>query len=203
LRHHDRGPQGLHHRLLRLDLALPPHWGTHLGERGFETLHLGIGRAQIGALLLDELLGCREGLHEGFGAPQIGLDLVARRLGIREARLGLLDLGRLAGGLEIGELLFGLLELPRGLVARRNIGGVVLVEQRRARRDPRAARHRERGEEALLGRTDFDEIGLRIALPFGRRGRPSGPPPAGTAGRGYRQNRCHGYQASVHGLDLL
>ena len=106
------------------------------------------------------------GLHQHLVALEIGLDLVARGLGVGEIGFGLLDLGRLAAGLEIGELLLGLPELPRRLLAGGAVGGVVLLEQRRAGRDLGAAPDGERGEEALLGRADLDEIGLGIALPL-------------------------------------
>ena len=55
LQHVDRRARGFGGRLLRLDLALAPERRPHLRQRRLEALHLGIGGAQVGALLVDEL----------------------------------------------------------------------------------------------------------------------------------------------------
>ena len=186
-----RGVRGLNGRLLRPDLALAAERRAHLGERRLEALDLGGGGAQIGALLVDELLGDGVGPYQCLVALEVGLDLVAGRLGVREISLGLVNLGRLAARLEIGELLLGLAKLPRRLLAGGEVGGVVLLEQRRARRHLGAAPHRERHQEALLGRSDLDEIGLGITLPLQRRRGAIEPPPgaAGTCENDQRENR--------------
>ncbi len=56
--------------------------------------------------------------------------------------------------------------MPRDLLGRGAVVGVVLVEEGRALHDLVAARDVDRGDEALLGRPDLDEIGLGIALPL-------------------------------------
>src|SRR5580704_4022546 len=75
------------------------------------------------------------------------------------------------------------MQLPRRLVARGAVGDLVLTEQQRAGGDRIAARHVEFGDEALLGRTDFDEIGFGISLPLRRRRRPVLVPPQANADR--------------------
>src|SRR5262249_12957687 len=91
-------------------------------------MDLRFGGAQIGALLIDELLSCSEGLQQSFVTPQIPFDLVARRFGVGEARLGLADFGRLAASSKIGELLLSLLELTLRLVTGGPVGGGGLGE---------------------------------------------------------------------------
>jgi hypothetical protein len=198
LQHVDRCARRLGGRLLRLDLALASKRRTHLCHRRFEALDLGNGRAQVGALLVDELDGHRVRFHQGLVAPEIGLDLVARGLGVRQIGFRLLDFGQLAAGLEIGELLLGLPELPRSLLLGGPIGGVVLFEQGRAGSDLRAALDGEGGEEALLGRPDLDVIGLGIALPLNRRRVAVLPPPARACRGRAEQHDCR-YCRTVHG----
>ena len=97
--HGDGRAERFNHLLLRIDLTFATHRGTQLCDRGFEPLHPGGRRAEIGSLLVNELLGCGVILDQDFVALKIGLDLVARGSGIGEVRLGLLDFGRLGAGL--------------------------------------------------------------------------------------------------------
>ena len=85
--------------------------------------------------------------------------------------LGLGDLGRLGGTVEIGQLVLGLLDEMGRLIDRGAVHRVVLVEQRRALGDAVAALDMDGGHKPLLGRADFDEVGLGVALPrrLGRR----------------------------------
>ena len=101
-------------------------------------------------------------------APQILLRPVARRLGVAQIGLGLLDLGRLGGREQIGELAARLLQEPARLIDRRPVVGLVLLEQRLALGDPVAARDMDGGQKARLGRSDLDEVGFRVALPGDR-----------------------------------
>ena len=73
--------------------------------------------------------------------------------------------------MQVCELILGLLQEAPRLIDRGAVVGVVLLEQRRAFHDAVAALHADRGDEALLGRPDLDEIGLGIALPRDRRRR--------------------------------
>jgi hypothetical protein len=137
-----------------------------LRHRGLQSLHPGLGRAEIGGLLIDDLGGRGAALEQRLIACEVAAILVARGLGVGEIGLRLQDFGRLAAGVEVGELVLGLRELPRDLLGGGAIVGVVLVEQRRALGDPVAARDPNRRDQALLRRSDLDEIRLGVALPF-------------------------------------
>ena len=69
-------------------------------------------------------------------------------------------------------MILGLLKQPRRLFDRVAIVGVVLFEQRRALDHAVAALDVNGGDQTLLGRPDFDEVGVGVALPFLRRGGP-------------------------------
>jgi hypothetical protein len=69
----------------------------------------------------------------------------------------LLNLGGLASGPEIGELLFCLPELPLGLFEGRQAGDVVLVKQRRSAGDFGASLDENGRQEARERRADLHE----------------------------------------------
>ncbi len=169
IRHRERGARRLDRRMLRLDFALPAERRACLRQRRLGSLHLGAGRAVIGARLVDTLRGCVAALEQRFAALQIGFGAHQCRAGIGQIGLGLRDLRRLAFRLEIGELLFGLRQLPRRLVAGGALGRVILGEERCARRDVIAARHRYGGQLPLQDRRDLDVVRLGVALPRRRR----------------------------------
>ena len=148
---------------------------------------MGLGRALVGGLLVDELDGRGACLEQRLVARKIASDLVARRRGVRQIGFRLQDFGRLAGALQIGELILGLRQLASGLFAGGAIIRVVLIEQRRAFDDPVAARDMDLRDQALLRWPDLDEIGIRVALPLdvGRIVGAQQEPPAGE-GRGAR-----------------
>ena len=120
-------------------------------------------------LLIDDLLRRRARFQQRRASPQILLRPVARRLGVAQVGLGLLDLARLRGREEVGELVARLLQEPSRLIDRGPVVRGVLLEQRLALHDAVAARDTDRRQKARLGRADLDEIGLRIALPGDRR----------------------------------
>ena len=135
-------------------------------------------------------------LEVGFGARQRGL-------GVGQVRFRLFDLGRLAGRLQIGELLLGLVDLPHGLIAGGLIGGVVLRKQRRTRRDLIAARDIDRGEQALLRGANLHEVGVRVALPLRRRRRAVAvPPPNAGADRRRGDESDAKEKRTAHGASL-
>jgi hypothetical protein len=136
--------------------------------------------------------------HQGLVALEVRLDLVAGGLGVRQIGFRLLNFGEFAAGLQIGELLLGLPQLPGGLLLGGAIGGVVLIEQGRAGSDLGAAPDREAGEKALLGGPDLDVIGLGIALPLDRGRGAVLPPPAGACGGQGKQYDCQ-HCWTVHG----
>ena len=173
-------PRGLDCGALCTDLAVAPHWRQRLRERRPIAVELGLRCAQIGALLIDELHGGGTGLQQHFVAGEVGSELVMRRLIGGEIGLRQPDFRGLARGLQIGELLLGLVELMRRLIARRKVRGGVLIEQRRLRGDLVAARDVNGREQPLLGRSDLHEIRVGIALPGNwRRDARAEPPPAG------------------------
>ena len=171
--------------LLCLDLALAPDRGAQLRQRRLEACDLGdwpsAGRraAARRAASMAPPVFSRSSLR-----LRSDCDLVASRLGVGEIGLGLLDFGRLAAGLEIGELRFRLVELARSPGRARR--GRWCRPGRTAARRPRPSSRAptcEGREQALLGRADLDEIGVGIALPFDRRRRAVRPPPAGADSR--------------------
>ncbi len=174
-------------RLLRLDLALAPERRAHLGRRRFEALDLGIGRAQVGALLVDELDRHRVRFHQGLVAPEIGLDLVARGLGVRpdwlppaEFRSACRSAWRLASCSSACRSC----RVACSLAARSAVSSCSNRAAPGATFEPRwTARV---SEQALLGRPDLDVVGLGIALPLDRRRSAVLPPPAGAC-RGQRR----------------
>jgi len=64
-----------------------------------------------------------------------------------------------------------------GLFLGRSIVDFILGEQRCAGDDLIAALDRDSGQQSCLGRTDLDEIGFGIALPYDGRRAARGPPP--------------------------
>jgi hypothetical protein len=110
-------------------------------------------------------------------------------LRVREICLRLLDLGGFACGLEIGELRFGLPELPRGLVEGSPVSNVVLVEKLCSSIDFDASLDENTREEPRECRTDLHEVGFGIALPLDLHWAAGAPPPP--AGRGDRREREH------------
>src|SRR5262249_54192935 len=141
--------------------------------------NLGLRRSEIGPYLVKGLRADTAGWKKVFITLEIGLRAILRCASVREIGFRLLDFGRLAAGLQIGQLFFGLCELPRYLIARRPIGGLVLGKQKRARLHLIAAGHGERREQSLLRRANFDVIGVRIALPNDARGNAMLRPPPG------------------------
>ena len=139
LRQHDRRARGLDGGLLRHDLALAPHRGAQLRQRGFERLDFCGGGTQIRAPFVHDLARHAADLHQFLVALQVDLDSIARGLLVGEIGLRLLDLGELAARLQVGKLLFGLTELPLDLIERRPVVGIILVEQGRPDRDGAAA----------------------------------------------------------------
>ena len=161
---------------------------------------LALGGSQVGALLIDGLQRHRAGfeIEERLGSLQIALAPCRAPPARPPDWPAPVDLGRLAAVAEIGELLLRLCQLSLGLIDRGPVGGVVLIEQRRAGRDLVAARDRHGGEQTLLGRADLDEIGLRIALPLDRKGsaRPH-PPPAGARQPQHRDHQDENVSAHL------
>lgn len=202
LRHGECGARGLHRRRLRFDLTLAPHRRAQLFERCLQRPHFGFARTKVCAFLVHKLCGRRAGLQQGLVARQIALRFVARRFGVGEIGFSLPNFGRLAAGLEVGELIFGLRQLARDLFARRPIVGVVLIEQRRAFGDLIATRDMDLSDKTLLRRADLHEIGLRVTLPFhdggGMRAQIEPTPSQGGDGKRDKEDK-----APIHELDLL
>ncbi len=185
-------------RILRVDLARPAHRRLGGRQRRPGRRDLGFGRAQVGGLLIDGLLGRRARLQERRTAPQIFLRPVARRLGVLQVGLGLLDLAGLGRGKEVGELVARLLQEPARLIDRGPVVRRVLLEQRLALHDAVAARDMDGGQKALLGRADLDEIGLRVALPGDRR-RSAGAEQRPGGGQHDRRDRRKDQDSTNHG----
>ena len=186
---------GLDRRGLGDDLVRPAERRLSLLHRGCGGGDFRLGRGEVGPLLVDDLLGRRAARQQGLVALEVGLHLAARGDRVVEIGLGLGDLGRLGGSLQIGELVLGLLRQVRGLIDRGAVHRVVLVEQRRALDDTVAALDVDGGDEALLGRPDLDEIGFGVALPR-RLGRRLSEPEDGESS-GDRNDDAHHYDRSL------
>ena len=149
-----------------------------------------VAGAQIRFFLVDELHGGRARLQQGAIAIEVREGLVARRFGVSEIGLGLGDFRRLAAAPQIGELIARLPQLPRDLIGRGFVVRIVLVEQGFAFDDLIAALNVNGDDEPFLRRSDFDEIGVGIALPGDDPGtlRAQKEPPAGEADANQRDH---------------
>ena len=199
----ERGLRGAHGRLLGFDLLGAAIRRAGLRQRRFERRDLRGRRAEIGPALIERFRRHGAGAGEEFAAIEVGFGARQRGPGVGQIRLRLFDLGRLAGRLQIGELLLRLVHLPHSLIAGRAICRVVLGKQRRTRGDLIAARNIERGEQALLRGADLHEVGVRVALPLRRRRRAMAMPPP-NAGADRRSDRKSDAKSkrTAHGTPL-